>query len=412
MKTALTAFALVSFSLLAVADAADPATADYTVHEWGTFTSVQGADGVQMPWNPPVAADLPGFVYTRSKIPGLAPGKTGTFALQRLETPVLYFHAPKPLKVDVAVAFPLGTVTEWFPSAEVPPRVGAPGPAITWAQFFIVPNEGEAKKALPRAVLHDDSHSHYYAARLADTDWVQTPADKGKIVTERFLFYRGVGNFQAPLTVTHPAGGDEAPLRFANAAAEPLRDLFLVQVHDGKMALGRVSEIPARGTASAGFDLYRPLAEARADLAAQMQPALVRAGLTDSEAAAMIKTWDDSWFTENGTRILYLLPPKWADEILPLTLKPAPREIRRVFVGRAELITPEVESALAAEVARFSSDRTRALAAVRALGLGRFLQSAFALVYQRYAQDEPLKRAAAAMQAALLPPPAQTAATK
>ena len=38
-----------------------------SAHEWGTFTSVQGADGVQVVWNPFQKTDLPGFVYDRSR---------------------------------------------------------------------------------------------------------------------------------------------------------------------------------------------------------------------------------------------------------------------------------------------------------------------------------------------------------
>jgi hypothetical protein len=41
----------------------NPAT--YVAHEWGTFTSVQGADGAQMLWNPFNALELPRFVYDR-----------------------------------------------------------------------------------------------------------------------------------------------------------------------------------------------------------------------------------------------------------------------------------------------------------------------------------------------------------
>jgi hypothetical protein len=39
------------------------APGDYVAHEWGTFTSVQGADGVQTPWNPLITSDLPKFVH-------------------------------------------------------------------------------------------------------------------------------------------------------------------------------------------------------------------------------------------------------------------------------------------------------------------------------------------------------------
>ena len=64
----------------------------------------------------------------------------------------------------------------------------------------------------------------------------------------------------------------------------------------------------------------------------------------------MVKTWDDSWFAEQGTRVLYTLPQQWTDGVLPLAITPAPKEVRRVFVGRAELITPAMEWALLREV--------------------------------------------------------------
>jgi hypothetical protein len=43
---------------------ASPSNNGYTAHEWGTFTSVEGADGVQIAWNPLSVAELPDFVYS------------------------------------------------------------------------------------------------------------------------------------------------------------------------------------------------------------------------------------------------------------------------------------------------------------------------------------------------------------
>jgi len=41
--------------------------AEYTAHEWGTFTSIQGSDGEPIRWNPFVTSDLPGFVFDRNR---------------------------------------------------------------------------------------------------------------------------------------------------------------------------------------------------------------------------------------------------------------------------------------------------------------------------------------------------------
>ena len=55
----------------------------------------------------------------------------------------------------------------------------------------------------------------------------------------------------------------------------------------------------------------------------------------------MVNTWRGSWFGENGTRLLYLVPGQQTDELLPLAVEPAPDERVRVLVGRLETLTPE-----------------------------------------------------------------------
>src|SRR6185295_15827997 len=70
-----------------------------TVHEWGTFTSVAGADGTAVEWLPLAGpTDLPCFVE-RSRF-NLKGGLSGTV---RMETPVLYFYAPRDTTVNVNV---------------------------------------------------------------------------------------------------------------------------------------------------------------------------------------------------------------------------------------------------------------------------------------------------------------------
>ena len=54
----------------------------------------------------------------------------------------------------------------------------------------------------------------------------------------------------------------------------------------------------------------------------------------------MVETWRDSWF-EEGSRLIYIVPSRTVDAILPAQIEPAPSQIARVFVGRIELITPE-----------------------------------------------------------------------
>src|SRR2546423_4363001 len=97
---------------------------DLVVHEWGTFTSVQGADGILMPWRPLESSALPGFIYNWQR-PGLGRQADGVLglgkglmtSLQRMETPGIYFYSDKPQMGNATVKFPEGLITEWYPQA-------------------------------------------------------------------------------------------------------------------------------------------------------------------------------------------------------------------------------------------------------------------------------------------------------
>src|SRR5881275_1118028 len=94
-------------------------------HEWGTFTSVQGSDGVLLNWRPLESSRLPGFVYDwnnpglgRHSMAAMGLTKQSLLTLQRMETPVIYFYSDREETVDVSVNFPKGRITEWYPQAK------------------------------------------------------------------------------------------------------------------------------------------------------------------------------------------------------------------------------------------------------------------------------------------------------
>jgi len=373
--------------------AAGPATGDYVAHEWGTFTSVQGADGIQLAWNPLVTSDLPGFVHNPAKLAaergnrGFFLGKDAFVTLQRMETPVIYFYSDKEQTVDVTVNFPQGRVTEWFPRISPPANGNSEltptGPrVIRWNKVNILPKQHHA--ALTEALPFDKSGSHYFAARETDADFLQfSTGDKStaKLETEKFLFYRGVGDFTAPLTVTQ--SNDSESFTLKNTGKEELRHLFVYRVHQGQGKFLRMNRLAAGASETVKPQSERnavALANLRTNIARNLQQALVKEGLYEREASAMVKTWDDSWFAEQGVRVLYVLPREWTDRTLPLTLEPKPREVVRVMVGRAEMITPTMEWDLMKQMVRFTENdeslRARAIEETRNLGLGRFLEPA------------------------------------
>jgi hypothetical protein len=77
------------------------------------------------------------------------------------------------------------------------------------------------------------------------------------------------------------------------------------------------------------------------ELKQSMHTALVSSGLYDDEAKAMLDTWELSYFKSSGARIFYIVPPAWTEQVLPMRISPKPDEIKRVMVGRLDVVTPE-----------------------------------------------------------------------
>ena len=190
---------LLALSTLAAAPIPANTSGPLKVHEWGTFTSVAGHDGRAVEWLPLSGPpDLPCFVDRFSfNIKGSLRGKV------RMETPVLYFYAPHETTVDVKVGFRQGVVTEWFPRAFVTPASADDttlrrpdfASSISWADVKVTPF------ATPN-FRTDGSGSHYYLARQTDASPLQVGSEK-----ERFLFYRGLGQFGPPISAAPRADG-------------------------------------------------------------------------------------------------------------------------------------------------------------------------------------------------------------
>jgi hypothetical protein len=378
----------------------DPPAEGYVAHEWGTFTSVQGADGAPQAWHPLITSELPSFVYDRSGGTGAGKdipafhgfGKENYIALQRMETPVIYFYSGCERTVSARVLFPCGQITEWYPAATGPATDAAGGPGLLrkgelrWDNVRVLASSAEAT---PVALANDQRGSHYYAARATDANLVRiAPAENcsTREETEKFLFYRGVGWFTTPLRVSMT--GDETSLELSNQGAEPLAHLFVVEMSKGKGRYTYLSQLGSKQTERVLLEsAMGDPAQVTARLGAALREALTNEGLYPREAAAMVATWNEAWFGEEGLRVLYVLPRAWTDRILPLELTPAPKELVRIMVGRAEVLKPSVERQLAEQIRRYGdpdrATRQQAIADARALGLGRFLEPAVRRAQQR-----------------------------
>ena len=390
-----------------VAPSTRPAADKLIVHEWGTFTGFAGSDGVHLPFGIDVGSELPPFVLNRREQAERQNVKFnpwgdftkggGVFALQRMETPVVYFYTGRPRDVSVAVDFPHGLLTEFYPPVrgmapafgdapgeyphvERPPLPPGASPAtrpaakfergaLDWGTVRISPQVAGQRAAYMPEVPPAGAAGHYQYARETDAATVQFTDRPGERHEERFLFYRGLGDFTLPVRLTASAGG-----RFAltNAAAQPVRFALLLRVADGR----------------ARFKLYCDVAAAQAmtlpaetvaldEVGDAIAAALVAEGLFEKEARAMVKTWSSQWLGEPGTRVLYTVPRGVTDSLLPLRISPTPDEVVRVLVGRIDVMTPEQEARLQSLLA--TARQTKSLAADDATfvrGFGRFFSPA------------------------------------
>jgi hypothetical protein len=320
-----------------------------TVHEWGTFTSIAGSEGQALEWSPLTGStELPSFVE-HFRNAGFKLGLRGTV---RMETPVLYFYSSREQTVSVQVRFAKGVITEWYPRAtRVEPDALYDGSvtqarsdgSIGWDSVTLLPSIGSG---FPK----EAGENHYYAAR-------QTTSTSLRVHTsvsdqhEKFLFYRGVSVFPVPIwafvmPTSAGSGASGYEVRIENRNANEIPCTILFERRGNKLgyrvggAVRKESMVDAPELTGT-FD----------SLARELEGVLVAQGLFHNEAQAMVETWRDSWF-EEGSRLLYIVPEKFVNAILPLTINPAPEQTVRVFVGRLELITPETQRAVEQAFAR------------------------------------------------------------
>jgi hypothetical protein len=249
----------------------------------------------------------------------------------------------------VKVELPHGLITEWYPRADyevyqgaamrrLPANLGGIDTslrsltgAIEWKDIKVQPG---ANPDLPV----ESAPSRYYAARATAAAPIAAGGQH-----EKFLFYRGVGRFPIPLSARVSSDGKVV---VENRGSEPVPSAILFANREGRLGYRMLGAVGNTVTLDApGLDGSFP--QLRQDL----ESALVAQGLFPQEAHAMIETWRDSWF-EEGSRLIYIVPAPAVDAVLPLQVEPVPAQTTRVFVGRIELVTPEIGRAVESAIAR------------------------------------------------------------
>ena len=352
-----------------VAAGGQEAPARWGIHEWGTFTALQGEDGNPLGWINTEDEPVPPFCHRLSRsllvpVDDLAPTfqkdapRAHPDVILRLETPVVYFHPPAsaklPVKVDLRVDFRGGWLTEYYPDA----KVGAPGLQNRTFQYGRL--RSETKGSLEWKGLEVGKQGTF--PNTEDAVWLSPRAVKAAPVTsatgesEQFLFYRGVAYMQAPLIISRGEDGKMfsirswSPPELENWGPIRIPRLWLADIReDGSTAFRTLPGFRLTdGTLSAplAFEERDYSAERLKALRKEMHEGLKADGLNPDEADALLNTWDASYFRSHGLRLFFLVPRVWTDYVLPLKTS-LNADIKRVMVGRIELITRKQRGCIA-----------------------------------------------------------------
>jgi hypothetical protein len=350
----------------------------FVVHEWGTMTSVAGEDGIAVTWRPlSEPSDLPDFIYGTGSprhrlgpIYDAWPIKASLSGTVRMETPVVYFYAARPITASVKVDFKQGNITEWYPEGDRRQT------NLAWNSMQVAPG---LTPDFP--IDSENTDSRYYTARGTDSAPIRVVASDGP-QAEKFLFYRGVGTFDLPLSIEL---SDDLVSVTSSSDAAP-RQAILFENHNCEVKY-QIQDLVNNQAVFARSEAGKPGSAIRGDLFSM----LVSAGLYPKEARAMINTWGDQWF-EEGLRVFYIMPRSTVDSVIPMTIDPAPSETVRVMVCRAELITPEKEATVNDEILNLGDESAKVReSARRALSRqGRFLEPILRRIQDK-TDDEAIK---------------------
>jgi hypothetical protein len=354
---------------------------DLVVHEWGTFTSVAGSDGTLLPGLEREEESLPAFVYSHH---GMGPRGSKGFLLQRpihnatikLETPVLYFYHQDPLDLTVKVRFNGGSISQWFPQraggetvppvsiADPDPKSGAPARITGALDFGEKPYQGAIAwniRSLGRgqgtnaSVLKYGETLNWIRPRWPESNILENRAENATHEKEKYLFYRGVGNFPLPLSTRFDPNNPNTLILQADTDI-PFALVYHMDKNYRSTILwkGAVNfETPqAHIHIPTNTAEYRPLNEIADSAFIPLKTALVDAGLTDVEADSMLRTWWSSYFQKPGLRVFWIVPRPFTDDILPIDISPHPAQVERVLVGRSEVLSPAFEKELLTEFTR------------------------------------------------------------
>jgi hypothetical protein len=273
------------------------------IHEWGTFTALQDDAGYAVSGINTDDEPVPKFVHEIARMLLIQPTEAPPSFFQgapschpdvtmRLETPVLYVHAPETFRgpLNVKVEFHGGWLTQFFPNAE------ADAPGIKGGAFGRLPEDTVSRLDWAGVQVGTKADGPNTEERV----WLAPRRVNARTLTaadgesERFLFYRGVGHIDAPLRISRDdaAGVLEIAARDQDATSlQALRRLWLVDIRsDGSAAFRFLTAPEGRAVKTPAVFEDADYSKQTADsLRGSMRGELIREGLFADEAEALLK---------------------------------------------------------------------------------------------------------------------------
>lgn len=307
------------FVLVAGAAAARADGPPLTVHEFGVFTWGDGAlHGILDEEVPPFIKDACVLSRPTPVRPDPPPRPP-----RPVRKPLLYFHGAPAKGVDLVVNFKSGRASWVYPCGDTPDPVTA-----EWKGL-------EFSRTNTHALSDPGSSPAFqwiHQGRAPNALWVN-----GRKQSERFLFYDGTLDVSAPLELRRR--GDRITL--TNRTDAPLRDVLVVRRVGDEVGVAWLADggggIPADGA----VETTLPALEARtetfeAGMTGALAERLKGAGLHQDEALACALMFESEFFGRDGIRVVARLSQEVYEDLLPLTMTPAPAKLVRV--GLIELI--------------------------------------------------------------------------
>jgi len=321
---------------------------DFIVHEWGSFNVIQGSDQAIIGGLVDDQSDLPDFVHVWKEKP------FKTELQQIMEKPIIYFYTKQERHATVDVSVPKGIITQWWPpvthyypyvqNGKIPELKNG---SVNWRYLTIKPDyQGK--------LANVNNHPWWPIARETDSATVISSDN----TAEKFLFYRGIGDYQPALKGDFTNGSwsfnAKGNQKFSHVMAINVDDKGQVTInHYNILNLDQKTEPTVVSSPAAAVAI--------------LEKALLEKGLYEKEAKGMMKIWKDSFFKTSGSRFMYFMEDEALEQMLPLYINPKPTEQKRVMLVRVELLSKARENEIRTLVNQLSFSDKRYKKATRAL---------------------------------------------